>query len=667
MISLSGKALAAGVLAIAPVALNFGPLVLGQSKSLTAAVSAFGAPVTISSAAARISEFTLSGVSFPVTIPAGSKVSAAVTFTPRASGSASDSFSFVSNASDPTALASLTGNGSAQLPAIAGPAYYVDASVGNDSNDGRSPAAAWQTIARVNRSTFQPGDSILFKNGGVWREQLNITKSGAPGNPITFGSYGSGSPPIISGADLATGWASTTVTSDATASSGTAKLWWVSEASPTNQVFEDGTRLASSTAPSVMAVGSFYYDSQTGRLYVRALSDDNPNNHSMEVSRRNYAIYEAGGSNYITLQNLQTSGAMGSDIYFNGSAFVTVSNVSATNSFGEGIRFDVVASSSIISTTVDRNGANGISADDAPDLIINGCIAHDNASLPKVDYTAGIKLNPDYPPYHPSVNVTIENSVAYGNGPGQAASNKWLGAGIWADTIASGLRILRNRVYDNNLMGIYLDADNHATAAYNVVYSNGHQGAIDGGGIAVYGDGRRITANSVYGNTVYGNFRGGIKVSGANLANGCENISVENNIATGTVSGSDFAVTGGCEKSGPNGRGNVYAYNAFGTQSPNFIEYGTRTYLSTYAAFDAAYGANTHSVTSDPLFTNASANDFTLISSSPAIGAGTNLGVNYQNALDPASAWPSHIVTANQPSDASKWDLGAYSHFHSQP
>jgi len=544
------------------------------------------------------------------------------------------------------------------VPRARATTYYVDSIGGNDSSNGTSSSTSWQTIAKINSSTFHPGDSILFNSGDTWREQLNITNSGSAGNPITIGSYGAGAMPIISGANLATGWASTSIVSGA--SSTTVTLWSVNQASSTNQVFEDGKRLASSTASSTMPAGSFYYDSRGGRVYVRTFSDDNPNSHTMEISNRNYAIYEAGGSNYITLQNLQASSASSTDVYFNGSAFITISNTSAINSFGEGIRFNVVSSSTILSSTAAWNGSNGISADDAPGLVINGCVAHDNASLANVNYTAGIKINPDYAPYPSSTNVTIENSESYTNGSGQAASGEWLGAGIWVDTTQSGLLIERNLVYANNLMGIYLDADNNATAAYNVVFRNGQSGAVDGGGIAVYGDGRTILANSVYGNTVYGNLTGGIKVRGTNLTSGCENNTVENNIATGSVSGPNFAVTGGCENSGADGAGNTYAYNAFGSQSSNFIEYGASNYLSTYAVFDAAYGTSTHSVEGDPMFTNLGADDFTLQSSSPAIGAGLNLGSAYELALAPSSVWPSGIVTLNQNTGGASWNVGAY-------
>jgi len=76
--------------------------------------------------------------------------------------------------------------------------YYVD-NAGNDNNNGTSTGTAWQTIAKVNSSSFSAGDQILFKKGGSWNERLNPPSSGSVGNVITFGSYGSGAKPIITG------------------------------------------------------------------------------------------------------------------------------------------------------------------------------------------------------------------------------------------------------------------------------------------------------------------------------------------------------------------------------------------------------------------------------------------------------------------------------------
>jgi hypothetical protein len=83
--------------------------------------------------------------------------------------------------------------------------YYVDTAStgGNGTTQATSGAnAAFATVAAVNAGSFSPGDSILFKKGCVWREQLTVPSSGSSGNPITFGAYGSGADPIISASDL---------------------------------------------------------------------------------------------------------------------------------------------------------------------------------------------------------------------------------------------------------------------------------------------------------------------------------------------------------------------------------------------------------------------------------------------------------------------------------
>jgi hypothetical protein len=80
--------------------------------------------------------------------------------------------------------------------------YYVDAKNGNDGNSGTSPTSAWKSLERVGGFQFQPGDSVLFKRGEIWREQLNFPSSGAEGRPIVLDAYGAGALPVISGADL---------------------------------------------------------------------------------------------------------------------------------------------------------------------------------------------------------------------------------------------------------------------------------------------------------------------------------------------------------------------------------------------------------------------------------------------------------------------------------
>jgi hypothetical protein len=77
--------------------------------------------------------------------------------------------------------------------------YYIDYAYGNNSNSGTSSSSAWKTIAKVNSFTFKPGDKILFKRGSTWNETLTIKQNGSSSYPITYGSYGSGNLPVISG------------------------------------------------------------------------------------------------------------------------------------------------------------------------------------------------------------------------------------------------------------------------------------------------------------------------------------------------------------------------------------------------------------------------------------------------------------------------------------
>jgi hypothetical protein len=110
----TGTTAAAGTLAVSPTTLSFGSVVDGSSSQLTGKLSATGASVKVSSESitgANNGDFVLSGISFPVTIPAGQSSTFTVTFTPKASGTASASLSFASNASNSPAVQSLTGTG----------------------------------------------------------------------------------------------------------------------------------------------------------------------------------------------------------------------------------------------------------------------------------------------------------------------------------------------------------------------------------------------------------------------------------------------------------------------------------------------------------------------------------------------------------------------------
>ncbi len=73
--------------------------------------------------------------------------------------------------------------------------YYVSEKNGNDDNDGKSPEKALKTIEGLYKKMRFPGKgtTILFERGGVYRGQITVVSG------VTYGAYGEGSKPIITG------------------------------------------------------------------------------------------------------------------------------------------------------------------------------------------------------------------------------------------------------------------------------------------------------------------------------------------------------------------------------------------------------------------------------------------------------------------------------------
>jgi len=98
-------------LAVTPSTLNFGNVAVGSNQVLSGTLTASNADVTVSSAAWNGSGYSLSGITFPVTVPAGKSVTYSVTFAPASTGNAPGGLSFVSNASNSPAAQAFSGDG----------------------------------------------------------------------------------------------------------------------------------------------------------------------------------------------------------------------------------------------------------------------------------------------------------------------------------------------------------------------------------------------------------------------------------------------------------------------------------------------------------------------------------------------------------------------------
>ncbi|MBE6572171.1 MAG: S-layer homology domain-containing protein [Ruminococcaceae bacterium] len=75
--------------------------------------------------------------------------------------------------------------------------YYISEKNGNDANDGKTPATALKTIQGLMSKLRFPGKgtAILFERGGTYRGSLTVNTG------LTYGSYGEGEKPIISGSN----------------------------------------------------------------------------------------------------------------------------------------------------------------------------------------------------------------------------------------------------------------------------------------------------------------------------------------------------------------------------------------------------------------------------------------------------------------------------------
>ena len=103
----------------APASLNLGTVMIGSSQSQSIIVSnTGGASLTISAASVSGTGFSVTGLSYPFTLNAGTTAALTVTFAPTASGADNATLSITSNASDPSVNVALSGTGTTAVGSL---------------------------------------------------------------------------------------------------------------------------------------------------------------------------------------------------------------------------------------------------------------------------------------------------------------------------------------------------------------------------------------------------------------------------------------------------------------------------------------------------------------------------------------------------------------------
>jgi parallel beta-helix repeat protein len=549
--------------------------------------------------------------------------------------------------------------------------YYVDSAYGNDSNSGTSSSAPWKTTAKVNGRSFLAGDQILFKRGSTWRETLAPATGGIAGKPIVFGAYGSGNPPMISGANLLTSWLQYST-----------NVWRAYPASAPSVVIFNGTLGRHvSYYSSLQSLRDWYWSGSA--LYVYATSSPTSlwTSPGVEAGARNRCI--SVRKSYLRFQDLAVSGANGyaitTDVNFPlaGDEFrhLTVKNVANT-----AVQLNAVTNVVVDSNTVAYSAtANGICVVSSSYGLSSNVIISNNT----VYGIPGMAICTDGDASHLVTLATLKGNVVHGNGDGvyiHYTDNSTISGNVsYSNTLREGTGIglsgssynivEKNVVYSNGHNGIEMSAgrfSEHRGASNNIVrYNSVHHNRSYG----IKSSSSYSTSNQVYYNLVFGHtapdtcaihfWSTGHKIYNNTLSNNYNGICLYTDSANVTIKNNIVSRSTNIQVSVPStSSGIVCDYNDYYPSYVGFIWKGS--YMS-YSSWKSQSGQDAHSIVADPqlLSSNPSSSpDLRLQSSSPAINHAYNLGTTYQMGLDEQSSnFPAALV--NQ-SLYGAWDIGAY-------
>jgi uncharacterized repeat protein (TIGR02059 family) len=482
--------------------------------------------------------------------------------------------------------------------------YYISSS-GNDKNNGLFSSKPWKTIAKVNASSFSPGDTIFFNKGDTWREQLTVPSSGKASAYIVFSSYGTGVAPKILGSTEVTTW-----TNDG------GNVWYSNNEVSDPYALDYDANIYFKETYGAITWGRVKKEAKvnlaieydwvwiTNHIYIYSPTDPNTRYSGVEVSQLLTNI-NLNNKNYIVIDGLEIaySGSAGID---EGWPRINLSGLIVKNCTIHHIGIKA------------SHGAYGLSLYHSNMLIQNNTI-HDSGRR-------NISLNLY------NGNVQVHDIIIEGN----TLYHGFHTTGV--DTETDGVGTLNNLIIRNNMI------HDDASETLDGVESYGSDGIFIGGGtgltnIYIYNniiknttkyalEVNYVTSVYVYNNTFYGvNYN--IPNSGLGF------ISIQHS-ATGTIKNNIFYnnvnhATNGDYCNLIKTSGTVTSdYNLFYTTDAaqrSVYWDGSHEYTTAqWAIYKSEQGQDTHSPTpSNPLFISSS--DCHLLTGSPAIDAGIGIGL----------------------------------------
>ncbi|MBN1482183.1 right-handed parallel beta-helix repeat-containing protein [candidate division KSB1 bacterium] len=532
--------------------------------------------------------------------------------------------------------------------------YFVDATSGNDTNDGTSAATPWRTIQKVNDTFFSPGDQILFKRGDVWREELVVTSKGTESSPIVFGAYGDKTleKPEINGADIVSNWVEFK-----------RDLWQTSLAiQPFNVWFDDEAGNKVNSWYDLKNEKDWIWENNTLYIFSKGQPTEKYTNPGIEAAQRRSCINDGHEDcSHVVIENfrIRHNGALVSffgaiDCRDGAGKDWTIRNCDFQDVASMGVML-LYDDSAVENNTFTRTRLGAILAHAANtgSTIIGNDIFSCNSGVSS--YGNGIKIS--------------ENKIHH---------NKWNGILVWHESgtpNCTGLEITRNEIFENGqgwqewltlpdnqkdgtqLDGIWTGNMDNSLIAYNLIYNNAHGHGIhlDDGS-----ENNVIANNIVCGHLDNGLIRwstGLVVENGTDGKTGKCEISANNVWKNNIVFNNHNQIAFAGIK--PECNNDDYSSNDFnnnniwiGPKGKGIGWDGTRDH-ATLESWQQATGQEMNSISADPLFISSDpdeAADFTLRPDSPCINAGTDVGLQVDFFGAPISNRPNMGISESSSS-----------------
>lgn len=182
-------------------------------------------------------------------------------------------------------------------PKNKGGIYYVSTN-GNDSNDGKTPETAIQSLTAIDGLPLKDGDAVLFERGCIWRmtDKLECREG------VIYGSYGKGRKPMILGSPK-------NFAQETWKPSKKKNVWQLSYmyAYPCGVFLENGKEIGYKklTIRELEKNTDFLYDEETATIYYYC-DKGNPSNvyKSMEFSTSNTCLYVSPMVDRVIIDNI---------------------------------------------------------------------------------------------------------------------------------------------------------------------------------------------------------------------------------------------------------------------------------------------------------------------------------------------------------------------------